>query len=73
MNVRNVKHVARTLALYRARRAGWLEGRTLQDLADRLGVNRSTISRNLRDLDHVRGLADEYLGLLAPHIPTKRE
>lgn len=71
-NVRNIRHVARSLALYQARRAGWLEGRTLKDIADALDVHPSTVMRNLRDLDAVHDLAEEYITALSPHVPTKK-
>jgi len=68
---RDVRHAARVIALYRARRMGWLDGKTLQEIATPLGVNRSTIMRNIRDLDQVDQLAEEYLEALGPKIITK--
>lgn len=67
---KDIRHVARVLALRRAQRNGWLEGRSLQDMADQLDVHRSTVMRNLRDLEEVERLADEYTSRLAPHIKT---
>ncbi len=65
---KNVVHVARTIALSQARRHGWLEGMSLQEVANRLGNNnhRATILRNLRSLDKIEELANQYIELLAP-------
>lgn len=65
-------HIARVIALQRARKNGWLEGRPQEEIAARLGVNRSTICRNVADLDEIDQLANEYLELLAPKIPTRK-
>jgi hypothetical protein len=68
---RSKRHVARTIALYRARRNGWLVGKTSIEIADLIGVHRSTVSRAMQDIDEIDRLADEYLDMLAPLI-TKR-
>jgi hypothetical protein len=64
-------HIARTIALYRARQSGWLEGRSYMELGARLSVHRATIMRNVRDLDGIDELVEEYLAALAPRIKTK--
>lgn len=60
----------RLLLLYRLREAGVLDGRTLQSVGDVLGVNRSTILRDLRVLDQVE---TEYQRLLAEQPWLRRE
>jgi DNA-binding IclR family transcriptional regulator len=70
-DIKSLNHVARVIALQRARRMGWLEGRSLQEIGAELGVNRSTVMRNLRDLDEIEALAEEYLTALGPKIITK--
>lgn len=53
--------LARLAALLEARRRGWLKDHTLQEIADLLEVNRSTIMRNLRDLDEFDQAVRDYL------------
>lgn len=71
MDKKSKAHIARTLALYRARKNGWLEGRSLMDLGARLGVHRATVMRNVRDLDGIDELIEQYLEMLAPRVKTK--
>lgn len=56
-----ITKAGRLLLLYRLREAGVTEGKTLQHIGDILGVNRSTILRDLRVLDQVE---DEYRRLM---------
>jgi excisionase family DNA binding protein len=49
-----LRKAGRLLLLYRLQEIGALEGLTLQAVAERLGVNRSTVLRDLRDLDAVQ-------------------
>jgi hypothetical protein len=70
---KNKKHIARSLALYQARRAGWLEGRPYQWIADSLGVDRTTAMRNMLDLENIEPLVEEYLKQLSPQIKTKAQ
>ena len=60
----------RLLLLHRLREAGVIEGRTLQEIGDALGVNRSTILRDLRVLDQVEA---EYQRLMAEQPWARRE
>lgn len=61
----------RLLLLYRLREAGVLgDDHTLQEIGDALGVNRSTILRDLRVLDRVE---EEYRRLVAEQPWTARE
>jgi NADH:ubiquinone oxidoreductase subunit E len=69
----NIQHAARIIALDRAQRNGWLNNKTLQEIADHLDVHRSTIMRNLRDLSEIRTLSEQYINDLAPSISTKPE
>jgi DNA-binding MarR family transcriptional regulator len=59
-----VPRVARLAALLEARKHGWLEGKTFQEIGDLLGVNRSTIMRNLRELDEYEQSTGEFLSRL---------
>jgi IS30 family transposase len=56
--------------LRRPRDAGAIEAQTLQAIGDVLGVNRSTILRDLRALDQVEA---EYQWLMAKQPWTRRE
>lgn len=57
---------ARIAALAEARRAGWLDGHSYQDIANTLdGVNRSTIQRNLDAIDRFEQLRTQFLARLA--------
>ena len=53
--------MARLAALLEARQRGWLKDHTLQEIADLLEVNRSTVMRNLRDLDEFDQAVRDYL------------
>ena len=60
----------RLVLLLRLRDAGVLEDQTLQAIGDVLGVNRSTIPRDLRVLDQVE---EEYQRLMAGQPWLKRD
>ena len=57
-----ISKAGRLMLLLRLRDAGVLEDQTLQAIGDELGVNRSTILRDLRVLDQVEA---EYRRLMA--------
>jgi excisionase family DNA binding protein len=59
---RTTTKAGRLVLLWRLRQEGVLEGRTLQALGDLLGVDRSTIMRDLREVDRVEA---EYKRLMA--------
>ena len=68
---RTIKSKAgRLVLLLRLRDAGVLEGQTLQAIGDVLGVNRSTILRDLEVLDQVE---EEYQRLMAEQPWAQRE
>lgn len=71
MSVHSTRYIARIIALRRARRYGWLQGRTLQDIADAVDVNRSTILRNLREMDCIDQLAQDFTEKLKPKLHLK--
>ncbi len=48
---RALTKAGRLLVLLRLRQQGSLDGVTLQEIADQFGVNRSTIMRDLREID----------------------
>jgi hypothetical protein len=50
---RTATKAARLILLRNLRRLGYLEGMTLEQIGNRLHVNRSTILRDLRDLDGI--------------------
>jgi excisionase family DNA binding protein len=62
MTKSTVSKGARLILLRDLRIANLLEGLTLQEIGDALGVNRSTILRDLRDLDAAEA---EYRRLMA--------
>ncbi len=58
-------HAARIAALRVAKAAGWLEGRTLQEIADALGAtHRSEILRDLQQMDEYAARVDRYIAAL---------
>ena len=65
-----ISKAGRLVLLLRLRDAGVLEDQTLQAIGDVLGVNRSTILRDLRVLDQVEA---EYQRLIAEQPWLKRE
>lgn len=72
-NAYRIEHPARLIALARAREYGWLNGMTLTEIGDRLGVNRSTAMRNIRELDQIADLVEKYIADLGPAIPVKSQ
>ena len=60
-----VTKAGRLLLLYRLREEGVLDGMTLQVIGDTLGVNRSTVLRDLRDLEQ----AESEFHRLAATLP----
>jgi excisionase family DNA binding protein len=70
MTKRTTSKGARLLLLRDLKTAGLLEGLTLQEIGDVIGHNRSTIMRDLRDLEHVE---EEYRRIMAAQPWLKRE
>jgi hypothetical protein len=71
MPPRSRPHLVRCLALVRAQRLGWLDGRYESDIAACLGVHQTTISRDLQDLADVDTEANLLLEKLRPEIQLK--
>jgi hypothetical protein len=64
-STRNIRRAACVAALYELDRAGYLEGLTLQEIADLLDVgHRSTAMRYLRDVEAVKALIPEIKAAL---------
>jgi len=55
-HTRDLNHTARLIALLHAEDLGYLKHHTCQEIADQFGLNRSTISRDLRSLEQLRRL-----------------
>lgn len=70
MTKRTSTKAGRLMLLYHLRRDGVIDDLTLQEIGDALGVNRSTILRDLRDLDDVEA---EYRHLMASQPWLQRE
>ena len=70
MTKRTISKAGRLMLLYRMREAGITDDLTLQDMGEALGVNRSTIMRDLRELDEVEA---EYRHLIATQPWVQRE
>lgn len=68
---RNVHRAAMTAILYELDRAGYLEGLTLQKIADLLHLgHRSTALRYLRDVESMRELIPQIRAAI-PTLPMK--
>jgi len=65
-----ISKAGRLVLLLRLREAGVLEDQTLQSIGDAVGVNRSTILRDMQVLDQVE---EEYQRLMAEQPWLKRD
>jgi len=70
MTKRTSSKAARLMILYHLRQDGIIADLTLQEIGDALGFNRSTIMRDLRELDSVE---QEYRHIMATQPWLKRE
>lgn len=67
---RTAHRAACVAALYELDRAGWLEGLTLQDLANMLDLgHRSTAMRYMRDVAALHDLVPELRDLVRQALP----
>lgn len=69
MPKRTISKAARLMILHRLRADGLLDDLTLQAIGDAFGLNRSTVMRDLRDLDQVE---EEYERLMKGQPWVKR-
>ena len=59
-HTRNVDHAARLLALMEADDLSYLKHHTCQEIADQFGINKSSISRDLKQIRELRRLLGVY-------------